>query len=222
MPQIHTTIPEVGAYTAPTEYANNKLDMVNRCLRAIGETPLPNGTLLESLQLGIDAEIAARIVDETMKEVQSVGWYFNTDYDFKLYPDEDNFITVPPNMLRMDTYDDNQYILRGRRVYDVYNKTFVIEKDYITADVVWLVDYELLPVEAYEYIANRAARKFGEEVIAAAEIVEVTRSKETDAYIRLQRRQLQTQDYNIQNKRVSTRTHNGYLYKGLYNSPTRR
>ena len=222
MPQVHTIIPQGGTYVAPEEYSFSKLDMVNRCLRAIGETPLPSGTLLPNLQLGTDAEIASRIVEETMREVQSIGWYFNMDYDFKLYPDEQDFITVPATMLRMDTYDDNQYIIKGRRVYDTYNQTFVIEKEYITADVVWLVDYELLPVEAYEYIANRAARKFGEEVIAAAEIVEVTRSKETDAYIRLQRRQLQTQDYNIQNKRVSTRTHNGYLYKGLYNTPSRR
>jgi hypothetical protein len=40
--------------------------------------------------------------------------------------------------------------------------------------------------------------------------------------VNLQRRQLQTQDYNIQNSRVSTRTHNGYLVAGLYGNKGRR
>ena len=122
----------------------------------------------------------------------------------------------------MDTQDDNQYVIKGRRVYDTYAQSFVIDKDFIEADVVWLVDYENLPNEAYEYIATRSARKFGEEVIAASEIVEIQRARELDTYTRMQRIQLKTQGYNIQNRRVSTRIHNGYLYQGLYNSRTRR
>ena len=222
MPRINTIIPEGPEYVAPEEFAKNKLDMVNRCLRAIGETPVPPGTLLNAAQLGTDVDTAARIVEETMREVQNIGWYFNMDYDFKLYPDEDNFITVPDNLLRLDTQSDNQYVIKGRRVYDMYNQTFVISKDFIEADVVWLIDYELLPTEAYEYIASRSARKFGEEVIAASDIINTQRQREMEAYTMLQRIQLKTQGYNIQNKRVSTRTHNGYLYQGLYNSPSRR
>jgi hypothetical protein len=223
MPQINMEIPTGGTIVTPQEASpNSKLDMVNRCLRAIGESPLPPGTFLDALQYGTDAEVAKRIVEETMKEVQNMGWYFNTDYNFKLYKDEEGFITVPLSLLRMDTQDDNQYVLKGRRVYDMYNQTFVIEPEYIEADVIWLIDYELLPVEAFEYIAARAARKFAEDVVAAPELVEVNRTRELEAFTNLQRVQLQTQAYNMQNDRVSTRMHNGYLRRGLYRATTRR
>jgi hypothetical protein len=220
--RINTEIPEGGQYIAPILYPYSKLEMINRCLRSIGEVPLPEGTLLDGLVLGTDEETASRVVDETLKEVLSVGWYFNTDYNFKLYRDSEGFIAVPETLLRMDTQGSNQYIVKNGRVYDTYNNTYEFPKEYLEADCVWLVAIDDLPPEAYEYIALRSARKFQEFVITAAELVQVTRDQEMDAYVRLQRRQLQTQAYNIQNARVSTRVSNVYLTRGLYNFKTRR
>jgi hypothetical protein len=222
MPQIQATIPAGGTYISSEVYSKNKLDMVNRCLRSIGEVPLPDGTLLNAIQTGTDADVARRVVEETMREVQAIGWYFNTDYDFRLYKDDQDMISVPPTLLRMDTQYDNQYVIKEGKVYDVYNFTFIIEPKYIEADLVWLKDYEELPTEVFEYIALRSARKFQEVVITAAALTEITRAQEMDAYVQVQRMQMRVQAYNIQNAKVSTRTHNGYLRVGLYNTKTRR
>ena len=222
MPIINTQIPDAGFYNIEELYQQSRLDMINRCLRAIGETPLPAGTLVSTISLGTDVDIAARTVDETIREVLTIGWYFNIDYNYKLYKDEGSFIYLPKTVLRMDTQESNQYIVKNSKVYDIYNQTFIIEPDYIEADLIYNILVEDLPVEAYEYISLRAARKFQEIVITSSDLVQTTRTAEMEAYTRLQRRQLQTQAYNIQNARVSTRIHNGYLQRGLYGTKYRR
>lgn len=207
-----------------TVYSKSKLDMINDCLLAIGEVPFVDGTNVDTIPLGTDGEVAKRIVEKTMVEVQSQGWYFNTDYDFDLVPDTLNFITMPPNTLRVDfgeTEFAHRYIFKGVVIYDNLNHTDKIYSK-LTADIVWLVDYDALPPEAYEYISLRAARKFQQKVIGAVETDQFTTREEQDAYMNLQRRQLQSQDYRIQNGKVSTRTHNGYLQDGLYGNKTRR
>jgi len=208
-----------------TLYVKNKLDMVNQCLLAIGEAPYPNGTLVSTMPLGTDGETASRLVNATMVDVQTKGWYFNTDYDFKLYTDSNSFITIPPNTLKVDfgIGEGNRYQAKNGRVYDMQEQTFYLEDvTYLTADIIWLVDYEELPPEAYEYIALRSARKFQQKVIGSTETAKFTERDELDSYTNLYRLQLQVNDYNLQNSRVSTRTHNGYLVAGLYGNKGRR
>lgn len=205
-----------------TVYSKTKLNMINKCLLAIGETPYPEGTLIPSLALGTDGETASRIVEETMIEVQSIGWYFNLDYNYKLYKDTNDVISLPPNVLRIDSQYNNRYVEKDGRIYDLENQTFIIEPDYIEVDIVWLADYPTLPPEAYEYIGARAARKFQESVVGAPDLSRTTSMAEQDAYVRVQRRQLQTQAYNIQNSRVSTRGSNAYLKAAMNKSKGRR
>ncbi len=206
-----------------TIYVKSKLDMINQCLLAIGEVPLIEGTLVDSLPLGTDGETAKRIVEEVMVEVQARGWYFNTEYNFVLVPDINDFITMPPNTLRADfgVQEGNRYVLKNGSIYDYQQQTFKIYNN-IIGDMNWLIDFQELPPEAYEYISLRAARKFQQKVIGASETDTFTVRDESDALVNLQRRQLQSQDYNIQNSRVSTRIHNGFLVKGLFGNKSRR
>ena len=211
-------------FTDGTIYAKSKLDMINRALLAIGETPLLDGTIVSSLPTGTDGDIARRFVENTMVEVQSRGWYFNTDYNFTLMPDVDGFITMPPNTLRVDfgnSEDRHRYTIKNGSIYDYLHQTFFIDKQ-LVCDATWLVDYNVLPAEAYEYIAARAARKFQQQVIGSTETDGFTSRDEQDAFTNLERRQLQSQDYKIQNHRVNTRMHNGYLVRGLYGATNRR
>ena len=207
-----------------TIYSKSKLDMINTCLIGIGETPYIDGTIVDTLPTGTDGDIARRIVETTMVEVQARGWFFNTDYNFILVPDVLGFITMSPNTLRVDFGngpDKHRYVLKGGKIYDYLNQTYVIEEN-LQADVVWLVDYNELEPEPYEYITLRATRKFQQKVIGSTETDGFTVRDEGDAYANLQRRQLQSQDYNIQNSRVSTRIHSGYLNAGLYGNKGRR
>jgi hypothetical protein len=198
-----------------------RLDLINRCLLAIGEAPLEDTTIVDTLPLGTDADVANRMIESTMREVLAIGWYFNMDYNFKLEPDSDGFISLPENVLRVDfgnTEFRHQYIVRNNKIYDVFNHKYVID-DILEADVVYYVVEDQLPVPAYEYIANRAARKFQQKVIGDVEMSKITLADELDALAQLQRIQLQTQDYNL---RRGSRIHNGYLQEGLYASRGRR
>ena len=206
-----------------TIYTKTHLDMINQCLLAIGEAPFPDGTLVDTLQLGTDGETASRVVKSTMVEVQTRGWYFNTDYNFEAYVDQNNFITMPPNTLRVDFgTTGNRYIMKNGKLYDMQKTTYLLDEDSIVFDAIWLVDYEELPPEAYEYIALRAARKFQQKVIGSTETAQFTMLDESDALNNIMRLQLQVNDYNLQNSRVSTRIHNGYLIAGLYSNKGRR
>jgi len=205
-------------------WAKSELDMINSSLLSIGETPYLEGTIVDDIAVGTDGETAKRLIRTTMIEVQTRGWFFNLDYNFPLKPDNLGFITMPPNTLRIDfgaTEFRHQYTIKNGQVYDYLNRTFVIEQDLI-ADVIWLVDYPVLPPEAYEYISARAARKFQQTVIGAQETDAFTVRNETDSYINLQRLQLQSQDYKLRNDKVTTRIHNGYLVQGLYGNSSRR
>ena len=205
-------------------WAKSELNMVNDSLLSIGETPFLEGTVVDTLPVGTDGETAKRLIRTTMIEVQARGWFFNLDYNFKLVPDINGFITMPPNTLRVDfgnTEYRHQYTIKNGQIYDYLNQTFVIETTLI-ADVIWLVDYNDLPPEAYEYISLRSARKFQQKVIGAQETDTFTVRDEADAYTNLQRRQLQSQDYVLANHRVNTRIHNGYLRAALYGNTSRR
>jgi hypothetical protein len=211
-------------FTDGTIYKRSKLGMVNDCLLVIGETPFPEGTLVENLPLGTDGQTAAKVIEDTMIEVQSRGWYFNTDYALQLVPDINGFITMPPNTLRVDFGngpDKHRYIMKNGQIYDNLEHTFLIGVQ-LEADVIWLVDYDELPPEAYEYIKTRAGRKFQQRVIGSLETDKFTSRDEVDTLTALTRLQLQTQDYNLQNARVSTRIHNGHLIRGLYGNKNRR
>ena len=197
-------------FTDGVVYSNTKLDMINDCLLSIGEMPYPDGTLVSDIQTGEDGDVARRMVEEVMVEVQSRGWFFNTDYNYNFVPDTNNFITLSPNALRVD-FHNNQYVLRGKRVYNRDKFTYALpDIDVLKGDIVWLVDYEDLPPNAYMYISMRAARKFQQKVIGSQELAAYTQLDETDALVNMQREQLQYQEYNMRAKEISRHT-NSYL-----------
>lgn len=197
-------------FTDGTTYSNTKLDMINDCLLSIGEMPYPTGTLITDIQTGEDGDVARRMVEETMIETQSRGWYFNTDYNYRFVPTA-NTITLPANVLRVDLYD-KRYTLRGKRIYDKQKFSFELEDDVteLFGDIIWLVDYEDLPPNAYVYTAMRSARKFQQKVIGSPELAQFTQIDEQDALLNMQREHMQYQDYNIRAKELSRHT-NAFL-----------
>jgi len=221
-------------FSNSTMYAKDEMGLVNECLMSIGEVPYPDGSLPDLIQIGTDADVARRMIANTMLEVQSRGWFFNTDYNMVLSPDsgvglgsevQGGFIVMPPNVLRIDTGNQaemrNRYIIKDSKIYDLFEQDYVQNRS-IVADVIWLVDYELLPIEAYLYIAARASRKFQQRVIGSVDLNSLTMLDEQDTYNNLVRLQMQVNDYNLNNPVVSNRTHSGNIKVGLYYNKGRR
>jgi hypothetical protein len=183
----------------------NKLGLVNRCLQAIGEAPLPPGTIPSEFPLGSDTQIASSIVDDTWLEVLNRGWWFNTHLNFSMLPDIDGFIAFPSSLLRIDSNTTRgRYIKKNGLLYDRIENTFIFDKAVIL-DVVWLTGYSDLPISAYEYIATRAARKYQQKVIGAAEMATPLMQEEGDALINLQRENSQYLDVSLLDSNVSNR-----------------
>ena len=188
-----------------TDSKQNKLALVNRCLQAIGEAPLPGGSIPSEFPLGSDTQVASSIVDDTWIEVCNRGWWFNTDLNFTLTPDSNNFIALPETVLRIDTVNGyGRYIKRQGMVYDRYEHTFTFE-DTIKLSLIWATNYSDLPVAAYEYIATRSARKFQQKVIGAPDLERPLLQEEADALQNLQRENIQYLDSSMLEPSVSNR-----------------
>ena len=80
-----------------TTTVTTKLEATNVMLTAIGESPV--NTITSSTTT--DVSIAIQILDNVSREVQSVGWHFNTDTNYLLAKNTSNQIVLPSNCLRV-------------------------------------------------------------------------------------------------------------------------
>tara|TARA_B100000953_G_scaffold174104_1_gene143459 strand:+ start:4428 stop:5054 length:627 start_codon:yes stop_codon:yes gene_type:complete len=173
----------------------SKLDAINSMLIGIGEAPV--NTLNSGLQ---EAEVAEIVLDSISREVQAMGWVFNTDIRYTLSPQADN-ITLPTNTLRVDTTglkrDYNKDIIeRDNKLYDRTANSFIFTED-VEVDIVFLFDFIELPEIARQYITLRAGRKFQENIIGSAEMTQLQWKDEQNALFALRAADAENADFNI-------------------------
>mgnify|MGYP000191245973 CR=1 FL=1 len=163
--------------------ATSKLEAVNTMLTAIGEIPVSSITAATTN----DVSIAINILEATSREVQSKGWYFNTDLNYTLSPNNSNNIELPANTLRVElegSSRSNNYVERNRKLYDRYNNTFTITSP-VKTSIVWYLEFENIPEVARHYITIRAARIFQDRMLVSAELHKFHEMDELQAYMNL-------------------------------------
>lgn len=173
-----------------------KLDAINSMLIGIGEAPV--NTLNSGLQ---EAEVAAILLDNVSREVQSACWSFNTDLRYTLTPNTAKEIVLPSNTLVVDTTklkrDYNTDIIeRKSRLYDRTKNSYEFDGD-VEVDITYLFDFEELPEVARRYITLRAGRKFQENILGSSEMTQLQFKDEQAALINLRDFESQSADYNI-------------------------
>ncbi len=144
---------------------STELDAVNQMLAAIGEAPVSDLTITESVDVA-DALDVLRIVDTL---VQSHGWEWNRDYQFRINPDNDGFLQIPNRTLKIEkayrvysgssTGTPIKIVQRGTRLYDPINHTFVFT-DGMLLDIVTRQLWTDMPEPARMAIASIASRIF--------------------------------------------------------------
>jgi len=135
-----------------------ELEAVNECLANIGQTPVAT----VSGVIGVDAQQALQLVRSITREIQSEGWYWNTEVKYPLNRDAAGNIFIPSYCLSVDPdgdYRDRDYVARGNRLYDRTNHTYVFTEN-ITVTMTLGLPFDELPESARRYIALRAARIF--------------------------------------------------------------
>jgi predicted Rdx family selenoprotein len=161
----------------------SELDAVNTILSAVGEPPISS---LDA-QNGADAAVAHNILKETSREVQSMGWHFNTVREVELIPDaaDNNRIKTTNNTVRVDlepqhtgSYD---IVQRGDYIYDRKNQTDQFEGATLKATVTYVLDWAELPEPARRLITTRAARIFQGRMVGSGDHYSFTMQDEMNA-----------------------------------------
>lgn len=161
----------------------SKLEAINTMLTSIGEIPVSSITNATTN----DVSIAIQILDHVSREVQARGWFFNTDINYSLTPNNDNQIELPANALRVelaDGYRRHDFVERNRKLYDRVNNTFTIT-DNIKVNIVFLLDFSELPEVARHYILVRASRIFQDRMLVSSELHKFHEMDELQSYMSL-------------------------------------
>lgn len=171
---------------------STELDAVNTMLETIGQSPV---NTLESVN-GSDVSIAINTLKEVSREVQSLGWEFNTE-TITISPDTDSHINVPSNVIKIDPTDPTlRYVRRGTLLYDKANNTDEITS-LVEAEVVWFLDFEDMPEPARRYITIKAARRFQNRVLCDEAVYAFTKEDEAEARVALKQDEIETGEFNF-------------------------
>jgi len=174
------------------------LDAINKMLASIGQAPVNTLTVT-----GIsDVARATRHLQETTRDVLTVGWSFNTDENFTLSPDDQGDILLPNGVLDLDgsvatqNIDVRRHPTRDQMaLYDVDGQTFTFPGE-VTVKIIWGFVFNDLPQAARTYIATAAARRFQAQVVSSTVLDRFNAEDEERAFLLLQRRERRTRDTN--------------------------
>lgn len=169
------------------------LDAVNMCIMTSGEQPV--NSLSEARA---DVHIAKKIIQDTALDVQAQGWRFNTEYELPLTPDDDGEITLGSNIIRLELTSNASNVIaviRGNKLYDTKNRTYVFPAGEYKATVVYALDFAELPQAARQYIAARASRIFTDRYVGDQALAQYARDEEQRTLVQLRKHDLATGNY---------------------------
>ena len=185
-----------------------ELDAVNTILSAVGEPPI---TSLSDPK-NADAAIAQNVLTEITREIQTMGWHFNTQYNVSFQPDSSKQIVLAENIVRIDLVDhgivtqdvnrnttvtDTRDITqRGDKLFDRTNNTYDFETE-VVATVIYLLDFTELPEPARRYANIKAARVFQDRMVGSQKHHMFSREDETRALALLKEFEGETGDRTI-------------------------
>lgn len=179
-----------------TQALTTELEAVNTLLGALGESPV------NSLQAPEVAELSAAkaALDEISREVQTVGWHFNTEDAFPLVRDNNGRIQLPSNTLKVvlpKKYLDRMNVVqRGLKLYDKKAHTDVFKED-IEATLITLLPWDELPQVARHYIMVRSSRVFQARQLGSDTQFRFSQKEEEDALNHLTEAEGETGNFNM-------------------------
>ena len=159
-----------------------KLEAINTILQIIDEEPV------ETLQGEQPLEVTSAIntLEEVNREIQQMGWHWNTEYQYPLMPESDGTITLPQSTLEFDVdprvsgNGSCEYIQRGARVYNRTDRTYDIGKK-LEAVIVSYLDWDDMPEPFRRWVFIRAGRILSNRSIGDGATNSFTQMNEIEA-----------------------------------------
>lgn len=133
-----------------------KLDVVNACLKTMGETKL--NTLEDD---HVYKDDALDLIERVTNDVCSLSLWFNTEF-LELVPQATSkYIMVPTDVIKLDVMPSRygRVVQRGRRLYDSRRNTYEFDRN-VCAKVARLLDWDTLPHEVQMFVRDDAVLKF--------------------------------------------------------------
>ena len=182
----------------------NKLDAVNYCLSILGSTPI--GSLEDSLHP--DAAICLTRIDDALLTIQREGWWFNTEVNWELTPDDNKDIDLPANTIKTIGTLGEFIVQRGTKLYDTLNNTYQFDAP-VTANLVVELDWDLVP-----YTAQEAAKYLAAERLCQVDLedhIKAAGEREwyKTAYVNLKKEDLEIEQRNALRSRKAQQTRSG-------------
>jgi hypothetical protein len=180
-----------------------ELEAVNEMLNAIGEGQV------SSLDTGnADVQQCVRLLRDHSRKVQSRGWWFNTDHEYELTPNNDGHLVLPSNILRIDPVGvdrhEKPWVQRGLKLYNPEDHTFVFTES-VKVDMVTGLAWDELPQTARAYITACAGLEFVDIDMSSEIRHAFTKDRKNEAYLELLKEEAEAADYNMFNDSVSGR-----------------
>ena len=164
---------------------DTELSAVNSILGSIGQSPITSLTASGGIDPLANPEISiiVNILSETNKNVQAMGWHFNSEEGIEVSPDSAGNFVVPADAIAYDVSDGQSdrfvdVVRRNGKIYDLVTKTDVFESD-MKFDKVTLVRFDDVPPAIQRYIIARAAVRAASQLVSNTELVKLLKLEET-------------------------------------------
>ena len=205
----------------PNKAVSTELDAVNQILSAVGQAPVTTLDLQNP-----EVYTTLQTLRDVSKEVQSEGWYFNTEHAVAFTPDSDDEIHVADNVLQIDATkdkhrDDFAIIIKNRKLYDKYHHRYsdrneykfpstVLVDDKFYCDVVYFYQFTDLPYVFQAHIIAKAARKVALKLVGDPNLVQVLTLDEQQTMTALMEYETRQGDYSMFGWRDNGNYYNSY------------
>ena len=168
-----------------------ELEVVNDVLSTTGDSPV------QSLDDGYQPVfIIKKMINNISRDMQSMNYWFNTEYGVTLDVNtESNTIVLPFNLLKFEP-EDARYINRGLTVYDRLARTTTITAP-IVADISVMLEFNQLPQEARKFIQAKCKQQYNNEFLGDNSIKRDLAIDLQEAKINLDRTHIENENVNI-------------------------
>ena len=162
---------------------DTELSAVNSILGSIGQSPVTNitGNALQNPEIAF----VVNLLGEVNKDVQTIGWTFNTENRVKKSPDAQGNYVVPTNAILYDISDGQidratNVVKKDGKLFDTINQTDVFTGEYYF-DIVTLYPFTDVPPAIQRYIIARASMRAATQLVSNGDLVKLLQLEEQQA-----------------------------------------
>ena len=178
---------------------DTELSAVNSILGSIGQSPVTNitGNSLQNPEIAFVVNLLA----EVNKDVQTIGWTFNSEYKVKKTPDAQGNYVVPTNAIVYDFHDGQadrgtNVVKRDGKLFDTINQTDVFTGEYYF-DIVTLYPFTDVPPAIQRYIIARASMRAATQLVSNGDLVKLLQVEEQQARANAMEYETEQRDHNF-------------------------